>query len=66
MLLKLDTGGTSHLCYQPGDRVAIFPANRPELVDGILRHLRNAPPLNHVIQVQNKHDRVSRLGKNAD
>lgn len=38
--------------YQPGDHVGIFPANRNEIVDGILERLSGIDNFDEVIQLQ--------------
>jgi hypothetical protein len=46
-LARIDLEGNSaDMNYSPGDHVAIFPLNSPELVDGIISRLHNAPPAN--------------------
>ena len=53
MLLKLDAEGVADkLAYQPGDHVAVFPANQPELVDAFLSKLHNVPDMKKVYQLQ--------------
>ncbi|KAG0723990.1 Nitric oxide synthase, salivary gland [Chionoecetes opilio] len=47
----LSTNGTNELHYQPGDHVAILPANRKELVDAVLSHLQQCPDPDESIQV---------------
>nr|O61309.1 RecName: Full=Nitric oxide synthase; AltName: Full=NOS type I; AltName: Full=Neuronal NOS; Short=N-NOS; Short=nNOS [Lymnaea stagnalis]AAC17487.1 nitric oxide synthase [Lymnaea stagnalis] len=39
ILIKLDAHNATDLKYAPGDHVAIFPANSPEIVDAILVRL---------------------------
>lgn len=41
LLLELETDGIS---YEPGDHVGVFPCNRTELVDGIIKHLGEGNP----------------------
>ncbi len=49
--LKTD-GNTEALSFAPGDHVGIFPENSPELVDGILKHLPDAPPVNQSLHLE--------------
>nr|AAX85386.1 inducible nitric oxide synthase form A [Carassius auratus] len=49
--LEMD-GNTEPLNFAPGDHVGIFPGNSPELVDGILKHLANAPPINQSLRLE--------------
>ena len=53
MLLKLDTEGVADkLSFQPGDHVALYPANNPTLVDEFIGKLVNVPDVNTVYQLQ--------------
>lgn len=38
--------------YQPGDHVGIFPANRKQIVDGILERLSGVENFDEVLQLQ--------------
>lgn len=40
MLLEVSCNGS--LTYQPGDHVGVYPCNRAEIVDGLLRRLKGA------------------------
>lgn len=42
LLLELKTGEGCN--YEPGDHVGVFPCNRKELVDGIIKHLEEPDP----------------------
>uniref|UniRef100_A0AAY4D3Q9 Nitric oxide synthase n=1 Tax=Denticeps clupeoides TaxID=299321 RepID=A0AAY4D3Q9_9TELE len=45
ILVELEKGGEAEsLLFSPGDHVGVFPANPPEVVNGILKNLPNAPP----------------------
>lgn len=37
--MRLKTENSTELQYKPGDHVAIFPANRPELVQALIDRL---------------------------
>lgn len=52
VLVELEVHKKEALNYAPGDHVGIFPGNSPELVMGILKHLRNAPPTNQSVQLE--------------
>ena len=41
LCLQLETEGNP---YEPGDHVGVFPCNRTELVDGIIKHLNEEHP----------------------
>lgn len=38
--------------YQPGDHVGIFPANRKEIVDGILNRIKGVDNFDKILQLQ--------------
>lgn len=42
LLLELKTGEGCN--YESGDHVGVFPCNRKELVDGIIKHLEEPNP----------------------
>ena len=52
VLVRLDTNGQDALKYQPGDHLAIFPANQPSLVDTLIEQLREAPPPDETIRLE--------------
>ncbi|XP_077160773.1 nitric oxide synthase 3 isoform X2 [Paroedura picta] len=52
ILVKLLTGDQPEGQYQPGDHVGIFPANRPELVEGLLGRVEDPPPAGETIAVE--------------
>nr|XP_056713755.1 nitric oxide synthase, endothelial [Euleptes europaea] len=52
ILVKLLTGDQPELQYQPGDHVGIFPANRTELVEGLLERVEDPPPASETIAVE--------------
>ncbi|KAI2664471.1 Nitric oxide synthase, inducible [Labeo rohita] len=51
-LERVTDGNTDALNFAPGDHVGIFPENSPELVDSILKHLPDAPPLNQSFHLE--------------
>ncbi|XP_062705352.1 nitric oxide synthase isoform X1 [Aedes albopictus] len=40
------------IAYEPGDHVGIFPANRPEIVDGIINRLSGVDNPDEILQLQ--------------
>ncbi|XP_057216737.1 nitric oxide synthase 2a, inducible [Triplophysa rosa] len=53
ILVELKMGGnTEALNFAPGDHVGVFPENSSELVDGILKHLPDAPPVNQSLHLE--------------
>ncbi|XP_041104067.1 nitric oxide synthase, endothelial-like [Polyodon spathula] len=52
ILVRLDTGGQKELQYLPGDHLGIFPTNQDELVQAVLSHISDAPPINETIAVE--------------
>lgn len=49
-------GHTEALNFAPGDHVGIFPENSAELVDGIVKHLPDAPPINQSLHLESLSD----------
>lgn len=49
--------------YQPGDHVGIFPANRKDIVDGILKRLNGVDNFDEVLQLQLLKENHSTNGK---
>lgn len=62
ILIKLDTYGASELAYVPGDHVAIFPKNSPDMVESILARLHNAPPADQIIKTEILQEKSTPLG----
>ncbi|KAF1585960.1 UNVERIFIED_CONTAM: Nitric oxide synthase, endothelial, partial [Eudyptes robustus] len=52
LLVRLGSAGQAELRYQPGDHVGVFPANRPELVRGLLGRVEDPPPPEQPVQVE--------------
>ncbi|MGH0118444.1 UNVERIFIED_CONTAM: hypothetical protein FKN15_054296 [Acipenser sinensis] len=52
ILVRLDTGGQKELQYLPGDHLGIFPTNQDELVQAVLSHVFDAPPINETVGVE--------------
>ena len=62
-LARIDLEGNSaDMNYSPGDHVAIFPLNSPQLVDGIISRLHNAPPANQLIKLEYIQETTTPLG----
>uniref|UniRef100_A0A1A9WAM1 nitric-oxide synthase (NADPH) n=1 Tax=Glossina brevipalpis TaxID=37001 RepID=A0A1A9WAM1_9MUSC len=49
ILLEIQAAG---LDYEPGDHVGVFPANRPEIVDGIIKRLVGFENPDEILQLQ--------------
>ena len=62
ILVKLDTYGALELAYVPGDHVAIFPKNSPDMVESILARLHNAPPADQIIKTEILQEKSTPLG----
>ncbi|CAM4539437.1 unnamed protein product [Leuciscus chuanchicus] len=57
ILVELKTdGNTEVLNFAPGDHVGIFPENSVELVDGIVKRLPDAPPINQSLHLESLTD----------
>ncbi|MGH0118446.1 UNVERIFIED_CONTAM: hypothetical protein FKN15_054298 [Acipenser sinensis] len=52
IMVRLDTGGQKELQYLPGDHLGIFPTNQDELVQAVLSHVSDAPPINETVGVE--------------
>ncbi|XP_040448882.1 nitric oxide synthase, endothelial isoform X3 [Falco naumanni] len=52
LLVRLDSAGQAELRYQPGDHLGVFPANRAELVRGVLGRVRDPPPPEQPVVVE--------------
>lgn len=59
----MDTQGASELMFEPGDHVAICPANEKVLVDAILSRVKNERKPDEVVVVQVLQQRSTPLGK---
>jgi len=38
--------------YLPGEHIGIFPGNQPELVHGVIAHVKDAPPADQTIRLE--------------
>ena len=53
VLVKLNTGNaTQELVFEPGDHVAIFPANKASLVQELIDLMHVKPDLNQPIRIE--------------
>ena len=43
ILVRMSIAGNKNLTYEPGDHLAVFPENRPELVNKLISLLEEAP-----------------------
>ena len=56
VLVKLDTGRRNELAFEPGDHVAIFPANKSSLVDELIDLTHEKPDPNQPIKIEVAHE----------
>uniref|UniRef100_A0A8C3XKM3 Nitric oxide synthase n=1 Tax=Chelydra serpentina TaxID=8475 RepID=A0A8C3XKM3_CHESE len=56
ILLKLSCETNQEVHYLPGEHVGIFPGNQPELVSGIIEHVKDAPPTDQTISLETCND----------
>ena len=57
VLVKLDTGNaTQQLAFEPGDHVAIFPANKASLVQELIDLMHVKPDPNQPIRIEVAHE----------
>ncbi|XP_071099648.1 nitric oxide synthase 1-like [Haliotis cracherodii] len=52
ILVRLGTNSSTAMKYSPGDHVAIFPSNSPEMVEAILSRLHDAPPAGKIMRTE--------------
>ncbi|XP_067655044.1 nitric oxide synthase 1-like [Haliotis asinina] len=52
ILVRLGTNAASVMKYCPGDHLAIFPSNPPEMVNAILSRLDDAPPDGQIMRIE--------------
>lgn len=58
--MKLSSENYQEVRYLPGEHVGVFPGNQPELVTGIIKLLKDAPPINQDVRLETH----SEQGKN--
>ncbi|XP_069471112.1 nitric oxide synthase, inducible [Ambystoma mexicanum] len=56
ILLKLSCGKNQDVRYLPGEHVGVFPGNQPELVDGLLALLKDAPDNHQTVRLETRSD----------
>ncbi|XP_061202258.1 nitric oxide synthase 3 isoform X2 [Neopsephotus bourkii] len=54
LLVRLCSSGQAELRYQPGDHLGVFPANRDELVQGLLARVQDPPPAEQPVSVESR------------
>ncbi|XP_013151690.1 nitric oxide synthase, inducible isoform X2 [Falco peregrinus] len=52
ILVKLSCETNQDMHYLPGDHIGIFPGNQPELVHGLIAHVKDAPPADQTIRLE--------------
>ncbi|NXV83388.1 NOS2 protein, partial [Atlantisia rogersi] len=52
ILVKLSCETNQEVHYLPGEHVGIFPGNQPELVHGLIAHVKDAPPADQTIRLE--------------
>ncbi|XP_038059135.1 nitric oxide synthase-like protein isoform X2 [Patiria miniata] len=62
ILVKLDTQDQEEFAYEPGDHVAIYPANDKDLVDRILRRIAHEKSPDVVVKVDRHEAKITELG----
>ncbi|XP_041456933.1 nitric oxide synthase, brain-like isoform X3 [Lytechinus variegatus] len=62
IFVRLDTQGASELLYEPGDHVAICPANNKDLVDRVLKYIDCEYSMDTVIKVEFQQQKQTALG----
>ncbi|XP_067655457.1 nitric oxide synthase, inducible-like isoform X1 [Haliotis asinina] len=58
ILVRIGTKSATSMQYKPGDHLAIFPSNSPELVEAILSRLQDAPPAGQIMRIKMKDETV--------
>uniref|UniRef100_A0A8C0FLR7 Nitric oxide synthase, inducible n=1 Tax=Bubo bubo TaxID=30461 RepID=A0A8C0FLR7_BUBBB len=52
ILAKLSCETNQEVHYLPGEHIGIFPGNQPELVRGLIAHVKDAPPADQTIRLE--------------
>uniref|UniRef100_A0A8B9GF76 Nitric oxide synthase n=1 Tax=Amazona collaria TaxID=241587 RepID=A0A8B9GF76_9PSIT len=52
ILVKLSCETDQEVHYLPGEHIGIFPGNQPELVRGLIAHVRDAPPADQTVRLE--------------
>lgn len=54
------------MAYEPGDHVGIFPANRAEIVDGIIKRLTGVTDPDETLQLQVLKEKQTQNGNSRE
>ncbi|CAH2219843.1 nitric oxide synthase, inducible [Pelobates cultripes] len=54
LLVKLSCENSQEVQYLPGEHVGVYPGNHPNLVTGIIKLLKDAPPCNQDIRLETR------------
>ncbi|KAM4648409.1 nitric oxide synthase, inducible isoform 1-T2 [Amazona ochrocephala] len=52
ILVKLSCETDQEVHYLPGEHIGIFPGNQPELVRGLIAHVKDAPPADQTVRLE--------------
>uniref|UniRef100_A0A8V5HJ32 Nitric oxide synthase n=1 Tax=Melopsittacus undulatus TaxID=13146 RepID=A0A8V5HJ32_MELUD len=52
ILVKLSCETDQEVHYLPGAHIGIFPGNHPELVHGLIAHVKDAPPADQTVRLE--------------
>uniref|UniRef100_A0A8C3GNX0 Nitric oxide synthase n=1 Tax=Cairina moschata TaxID=8855 RepID=A0A8C3GNX0_CAIMO len=52
ILVKLSCETNQEVRYLPGEHIGIFPGNQPELVRGLISHVKDAPPADQTVRLE--------------
>ncbi|XP_032056529.1 nitric oxide synthase, inducible [Aythya fuligula] len=52
ILVKLSCETNQEVRYLPGEHIGIFPGNQPELVRGLISHVKDAPPADQPVRLE--------------
>nr|XP_055056042.1 nitric oxide synthase 2a, inducible [Misgurnus anguillicaudatus] len=63
--LKIDENAEA-LDFAPGDHVGVFPENSSQLVNGILKHLTDVPPVNQSLHLELLSDSTNEMSWQMD
>ncbi|XP_078535483.1 nitric oxide synthase, inducible [Lissotriton helveticus] len=56
ILLKLSCGKNQDVRYLPGEHAGVFPGNQPELVNRLLKHLKDTPASDQTVRLETRSD----------
>ncbi|KAK2525340.1 nitric oxide synthase, inducible isoform X1 [Columba livia] len=52
ILVKLSCEAGREVRYLPGEHIGIFPGNQPQLVSGLIAHVKDAPPADQAVRLE--------------